>query len=301
MGRFDLRTRSGLISPIIQGLSSYIGVLDTYTNAAAAYSLRLLRVPYTGSAIRVRRSSDNTESDIGFNSLGALDTVSLLSFCGVGNGFVVTWYDQSGNGLNVTQSTAINQPQIVDKGMVVVSRSKPSMLFDATNDILLRTSPDTEALAMNIHSSVYVHQVGAIWSNVYSVIQRRQSNAGSPVNYAPLGRAGALDRLFYAWNGSFETNSTFQYALNTQYLENYIGNTTAGTGTMKLFRNNANVLTANNSIGTKNIPTNPVFTVGNWTSELTQKYVQEIIIWATDQSSNISAINTSLNSFYNVY
>jgi len=301
MSSFGFRTRSGQISAIIQGIGAYLGILDTYTNAVAAYSLRLLRLPYSGSAIRVRRSGDNAETDIGFNSTGGLDTVSLLSFCGVNNAFVVTWYDQSGNGLNVTQSTAINQPQIVTSGSVVLSNTKPSIVFDATNDILLRTSPDSEALAMDIHSSVFVHQVGAIWSNVYSVIQRRISTAGSPTNYAPQGQASSADRRLYAWNGSVLTFSSATYQLNTQYLENYIGNTTAGTGSMKLFRNNANVLNTNLSMGTKNIPTNPVFTVGNWTNELTQKYVQEIIIWSTYKSSDISAINTSVNTFYNVY
>ena len=32
-------------------------LLDTYPNAAVAYSLRKLRTAYSGSAIRVRRSS----------------------------------------------------------------------------------------------------------------------------------------------------------------------------------------------------------------------------------------------------
>ena len=60
-------------------------LLDTYSGAAAAYSLRLLDSTYTGSAIRVRRSSDNTEQDIGFNVFGELDTVSLLAFAGTGD------------------------------------------------------------------------------------------------------------------------------------------------------------------------------------------------------------------------
>ena len=60
------------------GGSAFIGLLDTYPNAAAAYSVRLLRTAYTGSAIRVRRSSDNAEQDIGFVS-GSLDTSSLTS------------------------------------------------------------------------------------------------------------------------------------------------------------------------------------------------------------------------------
>jgi hypothetical protein len=67
-------------------------LLDTYTGAAAAYSLRKLRTAYTGSAIRVRRASDNAEQDIGFNVFGELDTVSLAAHCGSNDGFVVTWY-----------------------------------------------------------------------------------------------------------------------------------------------------------------------------------------------------------------
>jgi len=43
-------------------------LLDLYPGATVAYSLRKLRTAYSGSAIRVRRSSDNTEQDFGFDS-----------------------------------------------------------------------------------------------------------------------------------------------------------------------------------------------------------------------------------------
>lgn len=56
-------------------------LLDTYTGAAVAYSLRQLRTAYTGAAIRVRRSSDNAEQDINFVG-GDLDTQGLLDFVG---------------------------------------------------------------------------------------------------------------------------------------------------------------------------------------------------------------------------
>lgn len=56
-------------------------LLDTYTNAAVAYSLRKLRTAYTGSAIRVRRSVDNAEQDIGFSG-NDLDTQTMLDFVG---------------------------------------------------------------------------------------------------------------------------------------------------------------------------------------------------------------------------
>ena len=111
----------------------YFGVLDFYPTATVAYSLGLLRNAYTGNAIRVRRASDNTEQNIGFTLQGGLDTTALTSFCSGTNGFVTTWYDQSGNGNNFTQPTAGSQPQIVSSGAILsqsgVGSSKPSILF----------------------------------------------------------------------------------------------------------------------------------------------------------------------------
>jgi hypothetical protein len=57
-------------------------LLDIYPNAAVAYSLRKLREGYTGSAIRVRRTSDNTDQDFGFDSSGNLDVNSIEAFVG---------------------------------------------------------------------------------------------------------------------------------------------------------------------------------------------------------------------------
>jgi hypothetical protein len=97
--------------------------------ASAAYGLRRLRRLYTGFCIRVRRSSDNAQLDIGFTSTGDLDIVTLLAFVGTGNGFVTTWYDQSGNGRNATQATANLQPQIVSNGALITENGRPYINF----------------------------------------------------------------------------------------------------------------------------------------------------------------------------
>ncbi|WP_432727370.1 arabinofuranosidase catalytic domain-containing protein [Klebsiella grimontii] len=103
---------------------------------AIALSLRKLSSSYSGPAIRVRRSTDNAETDIGFTSSGDLDTAALLSFCGSGNGFVSVWYDQSGNGFNATRSGAAGQPRIVSAGVVDLMGTKPGVRFDGTDDAL---------------------------------------------------------------------------------------------------------------------------------------------------------------------
>jgi hypothetical protein len=89
-------------------------LLDNYPGAVAAYSLRKLDKDYTGDAIRVRRASNNTEQDIGFDANGDLDTSALATFCSGTDGFVKTWYDQSGNGNDATQTTTSAQPKIYD-------------------------------------------------------------------------------------------------------------------------------------------------------------------------------------------
>jgi len=107
------QTRAGL------GSSGASLLLDEYgTNNKLAYSVRKLRTAYTGACMRVRNSL-SFELDIGFDSSGNLDESALLTHCGAGDGFVIKWYDQSGNGGDVEQGVKTNQPQIVLSGAVL--------------------------------------------------------------------------------------------------------------------------------------------------------------------------------------
>lgn len=103
--------------------------ISTSIPVSAAYSLRLVSTDYTGYAIQVRRSNDNTIQDIGFTANGDLDTVSLKSFAGTNTLYVTRWYDQSGNGLNLTQSDPTHQPAIVTNGIVNRQKGRPFIHF----------------------------------------------------------------------------------------------------------------------------------------------------------------------------
>lgn len=123
----------------LTALNNFAGTtlpLDSVTSAFRAYSLRKLRTAYTGNAIRVRRSSDNSEQDIGFTLDGNLDLQALADFVGTSNGLVVTWYDQSGSGVNATQATAAQQPAIVIDGVLQVVDNRPAIKYDGADDSL---------------------------------------------------------------------------------------------------------------------------------------------------------------------
>jgi hypothetical protein len=117
-------------------LGGFKGVLDLiFAIASVAYGLRRLSRFWTGAAIRVMRTSDDAELDIGF--IGEdLDVVTLLVFVGSGNGEIVIWYDQSGNGRHAVSTTAASRPRIVSNGVLEAVNGKPAISFDGLTQFL---------------------------------------------------------------------------------------------------------------------------------------------------------------------
>ena len=113
-----------------------------WTRPVAAWSTRLINKSYYGALLRVRRSSDNTELDIGFDVNGDLDTAALLAFVGANNGFVSKWYDQFPHAFHGLQPIAANQSKIVNAGVLNVDPNggRPALAFDNTNNYYLCNS-----------------------------------------------------------------------------------------------------------------------------------------------------------------
>ena len=89
------------------------GAASFPAGAAAIYSMRNVGAGYNGLCLNVIRTTDGAQQDIGFASNGLLDGAAAAAFAGAGQLFVVTWYDQSGNGRNAAQSTNASRPRLV--------------------------------------------------------------------------------------------------------------------------------------------------------------------------------------------
>lgn len=114
------------------------------TNKFFGAGMRKLTTGWAGNCFLCRRSSDNTTQNIGFSG-NDVDVAGFNAFVGAGNGFVVTLYDQSGNGNDLTQGTAANQPQII---LSATPAGKPVMRFNGTSMFLLNGAvmvPSTQA------------------------------------------------------------------------------------------------------------------------------------------------------------
>jgi lysophospholipase L1-like esterase len=110
-----------------QTLTTSMSLADAPT---ALYAVRRIG-SYMGAAIRVVRASDSAEQDIGFASDGTLDVAAATSFMGASTLSIKTWYDQSGNGYDATQSVSANRPVLdLVTGQV---NSFQSITFDGQN------------------------------------------------------------------------------------------------------------------------------------------------------------------------
>lgn len=167
----------------------FVGPMDAFTLPWRAYSLRRLLSLYTGPIIRVRRSSDDTTLDVGFDVVGNLDTTALLAFVGANNGFVTRWYDQTGGGAHLEQGTAAAQPSIVTSGVVNLLDGLPAVTFDGTNDYLTIASAGLYAAGAATMAAVFS---GASAAN--SVVVGESNNAGGGALYRLLRSSTA------AWN-----------------------------------------------------------------------------------------------------
>ena len=272
--------RSAIAAPLAPLL------LDTYTGAAAAYSLRKLRTAYTGAAIRVRRSSDSTTLDVGFKADGTLDTTAMLSFVGAGNGFVSIWYDQSGNGSNLIQNASANQARIVFGGILDTLNNKPALASNTNSAPNARYSATLTSISASPFTLFHVGSNNGSASgylfdgaNGTNRINGRSFNTTS----IQVGKSGNVIQLNYTQN------------ITTQRIINAVLNNTSS----KLSINNGSYTTGTTGTlqGLSGLTLGAAY---DFTQGATA-YYQEHIIYPSDQSSNVTNIDTNINSFYTIY
>ena len=279
---------SSLLSFVNSSDTSTSKLLDQYSGAAVAYSLRKLSATYSGSAIRVRRSSDNTEQNIGFDAVGNLDTTSLLSFVGTGNGFVTTWYDQSGNVRNASQSSAANQPKIVNSGSVILENGRPTVSFTTSHTL----STATQNLSFYDCAISYVSKNISRTAYACGIFGYGTNSQGSRVRYLGVVN-NTLSFIYFGadfWSnftGMGDTTSSL-YSLNFQSNSvNFYKNTSTQTGSQ------FNLLNTTSS----SFVINDIYGRG----EMANINFSEGIFYTTGQSTNMNGIRSNQNSYYSVY
>lgn len=271
-----------------QPLTDRLGdrLLVEYGGAAAAYSLRALN-GNGDSVVRVRRASDNSEQDF---TAAEVSNGTLESFCGVGNGFIETWYDQSGNGNDATQGVATKQPKIVSGGSVILdAQGNPCIKFDGVDDALDCGARVVELSQNSATVFAVSQQDGGIGDNLGYICSEGDSVSPYSSNFILGGPSGGevlwVNATDFGTNGAgFKLESFLWNQTNFQAYVNGATSGAAGSATV-------NTETSNTFIGSS----------GDAIAGHTQRKITAIISYKSNQSANIAGIHSAINDLYGIY
>ncbi|MAA63835.1 MAG: hypothetical protein CL581_03520 [Alteromonadaceae bacterium] len=251
-------------------------LLNFHGSAQTAYSVRKLDRDYEGSCMRVRNGGTNAELDIGFNDYGDLDRDAIATHCGSNSGFVVTWYDQTGNGHHMTQSSTSLQPTIYNGTATLTQNKRPVLNFDgeamvqstlslATSDgytFAVGGSSDASGGYVILSSDWVLTAAGIIQDGNSGAAQLNQTVGSYHVN------GQAIDA---------PTQDTLFDAMGSQGLIR-ISNHANTEGVTRFYALGSTALATYDNL-----------------------QLQEIVVWHTDQSGNAASIEGNINNYFDVY
>jgi len=233
--------------PGAQGLIDQVGV-----DAIAAIGFKKLRSAYTGDCIQVRNVNSGLTLDIGFDANGDVDTAAIASFCGLYNGTISIWYDQSGNGNDFSAANTPNAGTTDKEPLIYFNQA---VTTDAGGNVAAYSiDPGSTAAQgtrfMNSPSPMSARQDPTItmfaqvnYFNGNGIMQTEQGNgynlgtygSGSPPNSLRIIRSNGQNLVVKAtvnWDGTDSWASTVFYCdecgTNTSkwWLTSYLNNAT---------------------------------------------------------------------------
>lgn len=253
-------------------------LLDTYGGASAAYSLRYLSSAFVGNdVVLVRRSSDNSE--LGFTPTEITDG-TLTTWVGVGNdGFVKTWYDQSGNVNDISQTTTTAQPQIVDNGSLILDNGKPiifSYIIGSIGQCFLTGLPLNNTDTFNF----------------FGVLKNSERN-----NSVLFGSNDSADYLLLAQSGSTNTTINSNSHINSVSIDGS-SYTLTTRGALATSLTNQSLLYLDFDLSF----VNTIYKLGYNNISFAPMYsTQEMVLYDTNQSANKTGIESNINAYYTIY
>ena len=275
-------------------------LLDYIGGAEVAYSLRKLRNSYSGPLIRVRRSSDNSEMDIGFDSNGIFDSATLLSFIGSVDGHVCVWYDQSGNNKNAYQTVSDKQPRIVIGGVLQTYKGKPIIRNTYANSLvhMVVPVPLSQMVPVSIILSGKIYNLATnVHNNLSYYVGKIPTSTGISSSPYTLGAYNSYFSISTNLGGSQTINiystSTDSFSLQGHFKTNSINS---------IYNRYYNTSSPLNDVVTSNYSSGYLSIFGaNYQDYVPDMGLYEFILYTSDKSSNYEVIDSNLNSHYSLY
>lgn len=279
------------------GVDIVTPLLDQFPGASVAYSLaRKLRGTGVSYALRTRQAGDTLPTDIGFTVGNAVDSGLISTTYGSNTARMETWYDQSNNAYHLNQVGDLARPDVMVSGSLQTLNSKLAAKYSGS-----QTVP-----SQNVNFGTDTGITGNITTTVFIVTSKSVGSGGCSFGW---GQSGTPLQAFGYFDDGGAASATFigNYITttipntNTSYVTTIIKTPGAIDTTTSCYRNGVSVKTGANSSSTPNVNGNAKLVVGglaDYAFNLFNGYIQELIIYPTDQSLNRQAIELNIRTYY---
>jgi hypothetical protein len=257
-------------------LASVVSDSPLSVNSTGSYSFEFTYDDNQAGSLTFSEGDDNADFDI--------SNFQVTVFKGAG--LVETWYDQSGNGNNGTQTTASLQPKIVDAGSLITMNGKPAFEFTSSS-----SSPNFHLFNMTSEISGISDFSTFFVSEVVDRSGRGILVAKDSQNYLRMNDATFQFEASNTDSGAINFNSTLtdggQFSLAFIRASNTLTAYVAGAAQSNTVSNSDN-FAINKLLGRDvNFQT--------WINK-----AQELIFYTSDQTANVSTLNTNMASHYGI-
>lgn len=264
-------------------------LLNLFPGASAAYSLRKLDTGYAGSAIQVRRVTDNATLDIGFVN-NVLNIPALASFLGSDPGAVSIWYDQSGNGRNLVNGTATEQP-IVYAGGPVIFNGAPYFKLDGVDDRLFNAGFDPTNAGVITTFTVAVASMST--SNTAVFLQQDQTSGSRIGQWARFSGGISQAITFNTAQTSFTSNG-ITVTDSTPYVYTSIRRS---TDIQSYVNGSAGIAVATTGTPISNAAAT-VYVGRRSLGEALGGLMSEVVMYPADRTTTRAAIEQNIRNYY---
>jgi len=205
---------------------------------------------------------------------------------------VVTWYDQSGNGYDLTQPTTGNQPKMAENGSLLTLAGKATIKPDGSDDFLINENAAWNTINNPELSCMTVAEGTSLTNRILWGIG---SSGGEDTDWL-IGGAGSVGNVEFRGNritsGAMSAGTSGAFLLTGLDVtggDGYINGVASGSPVSATRNVTADRLVLFTRRGSSSLGT------------CTDQSISEIIFYSSDQSDNRFKIESNINNYYGIY
>jgi hypothetical protein len=301
-------------------------LLDTYTEAAAAYSLRKLKSDYTGKVLQVRRASDHVEVDVGFDSNGLLsldspvtnvteestgitqgsstNAAKLGEFCGEarrgGGDTSYATVDSMTEAAHIELVTWYDQSGNTNNAAQVAAAFQPRIYDRSSGLIVENGKPAVDFGGTSQLDFTTISKVDVDPFAVFTVAQDTPNNVLFVDSTDAYNDALFVFTTYGQMRHRFD-QTTYLDSINSDSVHRIFSVIDDGTNQVNVFYNGTSIRSGGYNVTNKAINLNRIGGTGHQATNRYSGIMQEAIFYNSNQSDYRADIETNINTFYSIY